>query len=165
MRELEPPDDHHLRAASGWVDLGNPREARVELERIAAGSQAHPDVLEMRWRIDASECLWAASLEVAEQLVRVDPENPSGWIHRSYSLHELKRTIEARDGLLEVEGKFRGIPTIPYNLACYACQLGDLAGARTWIARAMRLLGKEELKQMAAADGDLLPLWDEIERL
>ena len=137
----------------------------MELERIAAESQAHPDVLEMRWRIDAGECLWAASLAVAEQLVRVDPENPSGWIHRSYSLHELKRTVEARDCLLAVEGKFRGIPTIPYNLACYACQLGDLAGARTWLARAARLLGKEELKELAAADGDLLPLRDEIDRL
>ncbi len=165
MRELDTPDVHHLNAASGWADLGNLRESRLELGRISAASRVHPDVLELRWRIEAGDYRWAASLAAAEELVQADPENPSGWIHRSYSLHELKRTAEARDCLLAVVDKFKGIPTIPYNLACYTCQLGELSDARVWLKRAALMLGKKDLKQLAAADRDLLPLRKELDGL
>jgi hypothetical protein len=43
----------------------------------------------------------------------------AGWIHQSYSLHELKRTIEARNQLLIVAKKFAGISTVAYHLACF----------------------------------------------
>ena len=33
-------------------------------------------------------------------------KDPLGWVHRSYALHELKRTAEARDNLLRVVDKF-----------------------------------------------------------
>jgi tetratricopeptide (TPR) repeat protein len=162
MRELESPDRHYLNAASGWLDLGNSREARGELERVGVLGQAHPEVLELRWRLEAEDKRWAESLLAAEKLIGVDPENPSGWIHRSYSLHELKRTREARELLLKVVEKFGAIPIIPYNLACYACQLGDLTEARQWLTRAEQLLGKERLREMAAQDADLLPLRGEL---
>ena len=48
------------------------------------------------------------------------PDEPVGWIHRSYVLHEQKRTREAWDLLLPAAKKFPEDFTIPYNLACYA---------------------------------------------
>ena len=61
--------------------------------------------------------------------------------------------------------RFPKVPTIPYNLACYACQLGNLEEARQWLAKAIKIRSTEEIKQMALADPDLQPMWDEIKKL
>jgi hypothetical protein len=52
--ELDPADHHHLQAAQGWLELGNHTEANEELERITPLNRAHPDVLQVRWRIYAA---------------------------------------------------------------------------------------------------------------
>jgi tetratricopeptide (TPR) repeat protein len=165
MRQLTPPDNHHLNAATGWLELGNHAEAKAELAKISAPSREHPDVLELEWRICAAEKNWANALETACKLVQVDPDNAAGWIHQSYSLHELKRTKEAFDLLLPVVEKFADISTIPYNLACYACQLDDVDAARRWLAKAVRIRGKDDIKKVALADPDLQRMWEEIEQL
>jgi len=165
MDELEPPDRHHLNAASGWLELGCPREARAELVRISEAHQQRREVLELHWRICAEEKDWPTALAVARQLVQMNPENPAGWIHQSYCLHELKRTDEARQLLLRVEGQFSRISTIAYNLACYACRLSEPDEARRWLNRAIQLEGKDRIKAMALADPDLAPMRDEIHDL
>ncbi len=58
------------------------------------------------------------------------PDEPPGWIHRSFGLHELGRTSEAEQLLLPAATKFPNEPIIPYNLACYACRLGNIEVAR-----------------------------------
>jgi Flp pilus assembly protein TadD len=71
----------------------------------------------------------------------------------------LKRTQEAFAVLLPVARKFPTEPTIPYNLACYTAQLGDLVAARDWLAQAFRLGNAKEIKVQALEDPDLAPLW------
>ena len=165
MSELTPPDNHHLNAATGWLELGNHTEARSELAKISAANRKNPDALELAWRICAAERNWAEALEAARTLVQTEPDDASGWIHQSYSLHELKRTKEAFDLLLAAVEKFPGISTIPYNLACYACQLGEVEAARQWLARAIKIRGSEEIKKVALTDLDLKPMWEEIRQL
>ncbi|HZO84674.1 MAG TPA: hypothetical protein VFC26_05645, partial [Verrucomicrobiae bacterium] len=53
------------------------------------------------------------------------------------------------------------VPTIPYNLACYACQLGRINDSRQWLKRALSVGGKK-IRSLALEDPDLQPLWDEI---
>ncbi len=36
--------------------------------------------------------------------------------------------------------------------------------ARTWLQRAVKIGGKEKIKQMALVDPDLKPLWEEIKQ-
>jgi len=165
MDELEPPDLHHRNAAVGWLELGCPREARAELLRISEAHQQRREVLELHWRICAEETDWPTALAVARQLVHGDPGNPTGWIHQSYSLHELKRTEEAHGQLLGVAEQFSRISTVAYNLACYACQLGQPEEARRWLNRAIQLEGKDRIKAMALSDSDLIPMRDEIQGL
>jgi predicted Zn-dependent protease len=165
MRELTPPDNHHLNAATGWLELGNHAEAKAELIKISSASRENPEVLELEWRICAAEKSWPDALEAARRLVQTDPDNVSGWIHQSYSLHELKRTKEAFDLLLPMVEKFPDISTIPYNLACYACQLANLDEARQWLATAIKIRSKEEIRKIALIDPDLQPLWEEIKQL
>jgi hypothetical protein len=45
VKPLDLPDIHHLRAAQGWLELGNHLEANEELEKIAPALRAHPSVL------------------------------------------------------------------------------------------------------------------------
>lgn len=166
MFPLEPPDIHYLNAATGWLMLGDVVEARSEFNQIRLGLRMHPEVMEFEWRLLARERRWLAAVDVGERLVRACPEDANAWVHRSYALHEMRRTREAYDQLLPAAGKFPKEMIIPYNLACYTCQLGDLAAARRWLERALAL-GESDLQKLhrlesALDDTDLKPLWPEL---
>lgn len=162
VKPLRPPDSHHLRAAEGWLDLGNAVEASRELDKIKAKLRRHPDVLEMRWQICAGTKQWEASLGLAKAIIEYTPDEPNGWIDLSFALHELKRTQEAWDNLFAVAEKFPGQPTLAYNLACYGAQLGRLWEAEQWLKQAFKVGEPLVLKRLALGDADLKPLWDVI---
>lgn len=163
MSELFPPDLHYFNAALGWLELGNPSEAAEELNRVSAENQEHSEVLELRWEMSARQKQWEMATQVADRLIHTAPDRASGWIQRSYALHEMRRTKEAWDNLLPAAGKFSKDSTIPYNLACYACQLGRLEEARQWLGRAMEVGERRRIVAMARQDADLKPLWGEID--
>lgn len=167
MQPIEPPDIHYLSAAVGWLELGNAAEARAELAHISAALQEHPDVLEVRWLLCAGDKLWEEGLEIARALLHTAPERVSGWLHQAYALRRVRdgSVKQACDALLPVADKFPEEPTVPYNLACYACQMQQLEAARAWLKRAAAIGGKEQIKQMALADPDLEPLWGELRAL
>jgi len=162
MKPLELHDMRCLAAAEGWLELGDHLEANEELENITAEHRAHPALLETRWRIYARAKKWEGALEIASALVQLVPESSLGWVHRSFSLHEMKRIEEARDNLLRVVDKFPQDATMRYNLACYECQLGRLEQARAWLEKAFELGDAKKRKLMALNDPDLEPLWKEI---
>ena len=159
---LQPPDSFHIQAAQGWLELGSASEARMELEKVSSPFHGHVEVLKVQWGICAAEKQWEAALDAAARLVELEPDDPLGWVHHSYSLHELKRTQEARDNLLRVVDKFPISATMRYNLACYECQLGDLVEARKWLEKAFRIGNRDQMKRAALDDLDLKPLWQEI---
>ncbi len=162
---LQPPDTHHLSAAEGWLELGNHHEALNELNLVSSAEQGSVEVLGLRWSISAQLKLWEQCVVLADRIIELAPKNVFGWIHRSYALHELKRTSEARDLLQPALKRFPKNETIPYNLACYECQLGNLDEARDWLRRTMKLKNPAELKAQALDDLDLKPLWAEIQSM
>jgi len=160
MKSLEPPDSLHLKAAQGWLELGNHIEADAELDEIAPALRIHPDVLEVRWQIYATARKWEACADIAATITRLAPDEPLGWIYRSFALHELKRTQEARDNLLPVVEAFPHEALMRYNLACYECQLGCLQQAKEWLQKAFETSREPtQLRLMALEDPDLEPLW------
>jgi len=165
MKPLQPPDSIHLRAAEGWLELGNPGEAAAELELIQKKHRGHLDVLEVRWHIHAKSKQWETCLKVATLIKKQAPNRTNGWLHLSYALHELQRTAEAWDNLFAVAEKFPGEPTLAYNLACYAAQLGKLWEAEQWMKHAFKLSEPKALKPVALADADLKPIWHKIKDL
>lgn len=166
MEPLAIPDTHHLRAAQGWLELGNPREAEIELAKLSPASQGHPDAIEARWQVKAQRKQWEACCDLGRTLTRVAPAQPRSWVHLSYALHELRRTAEARDNLLRVVERFPRQALLRYNLACYECQLNQPGEAMRWLRAALQLAEEpDNLKQMALADVDLQPLWGEIAAL
>jgi tetratricopeptide (TPR) repeat protein len=170
MKVLEPPDSHFLSAAEGWLELGRPDEATRELDQIAPVWRNHPDVLERRWHIAAYAREWCQCLELARSLIDQEPTRVTGWIHQAYALRRVGEggLQLAWDALLPAAGRFPRNPIIPFNLACYACQMGRMDEARQWLARAFsigRVIGTEDsIKSMALQDQDLVALWDEIKK-
>ena len=152
---IEPPDSHHLRAAEGWLELGNWREAAADLERVAPALRVLPDVLALQFRVFAAGKDWERALIVGETLVELMPEHPGCWIDRSNALHYLGRYQEALDQLLPGWKKFPTNPVIPYNFACFTCRMGQLDIAREWLLIALALPGGQELRAQAAMDPDL----------
>ena len=115
---LPARDQHHLRAAEGWLELGDWRSANDELENVTPALRAHTDVLAMRWQVYSEPKHWELALVVAEALCDLVPGDANAWIHRSFAPHALKRTVEAEALLLPALGRFPDEPTVPYNLAC-----------------------------------------------
>lgn len=165
LDSLSPPDSHHVNAAWGWLELDNIAEALMELDRVTAPAQLHPDVLTLRWELLARKKQWADALETGRTLVQIAPDRADSWIKQSYALHELKRTREAWDALISVSEHFPGVSTIPYNLACYGCQLNQAETALRWLKTAMKIGGRESIRKMALGDADLKPLWPQIKKL
>ena len=60
LAQLKHPDPMHLKAAAGWIQLGDYDSANDELENIRAEWRAHPDVLELRWLIYSHHEQWDA---------------------------------------------------------------------------------------------------------
>jgi tetratricopeptide (TPR) repeat protein len=164
VQRLEPPDTHYFSAALGWLELGNRTEAKEELAQISQAQMTHPGVLELRWAICAEEKNWQEGLEVARAQVQNDPKSASGWLHQAYALRRVPGggLRQAWDALLPAFEQFSNEILIPYNLACYACQMEKLDTARVWLKRALLMEKKESVKAMALKDPDLTPLWEEI---
>ena len=164
MQMVEPPDAHYLSAAMGWLELGNRVEAKLELGRINPALHKNPQVLEAHWLVQAADQDWPAALETARLLIESDPNRSFGWLHQAYALRRVPEggLQAAWDALLPVVDRFPKEATIPYNLACYACQMGRADEARKWLRRALRRGDKTAIRMMALADSDLEPLWTEV---
>lgn len=75
--------EHHLRAAQGWLELGNHLETDAELDCIAPSLRVHPSVLELRWQIYATSKKWHACIDIAKALTKLKPNRPVGWVHHA----------------------------------------------------------------------------------
>ena len=167
-QELTPPDSHHLSAAIGWLELGNPQEAAEEMARISKENRDHPDVLEVRMDICSVQKDWEKGLLIAEKLVATAPDRSSGWIQKAYCLRRVEKggLPLAWEVLQTAFKKFPAVFLIAYNLACYAAQFGRLDEAWDWLHKAMEISGKiDAIKEMALADSDLEALWDRIREI
>jgi tetratricopeptide (TPR) repeat protein len=62
--------------------------------------------------------------------------------------------------LLHAQLKFPKEPAIPYKLACYHCQLGQLAKAKDYLKQAFEI--DPNWRRAVLEDEDLTPLWDSL---
>ncbi len=145
-----------LSYAHGYLELGMVAEAAAELERIAAPDNELLDVLTLRLIVLQEQKKWPAVAEVGEQIVRRRPTDPSIWITWAYATRRSVSLAAAEKILLEAVEHHPNEPTVHFNLACYACQRGDLKTARMRADRAVALNPK--FAGAVETDEDLAPL-------
>ncbi len=158
---------HRLRAAVGWMELGLPRDALQEISGLPIAIQEHPKLLQLRWSLLSGLKEWAQAYSVAEIWLQKEPCDPSAWISRAFAARRQPGgSVAQAFGLLEPAAAiFPGEAMIPFNLACYQVQMGNLAAARGWWAMALIRGDRDELLRLALEDADLEPLWPEFRSL
>jgi predicted Zn-dependent protease len=147
-----------LLAAQGYSELGMFEDALAELNSLPEEFSTNFTVLELRIGVLMQAKRWKTALTASRDLCRLDGENTTGYIHAAFCLHELGKTAEARDILLEGPTALHAVPTFHYNLACYECALGHLDLARMHLEKSFEL--DKKLREFARSDPDLAPLWE-----
>ena len=165
---LKQPDLHHLKSAVGWLELDNAGEALTELDAMSEPLQSHPDVLEARWLALARLQRWEAAAKIGRALIAAAPDRSIGWLHHAYALRRAPNggLLAAFNALASVASHFPKEATIPYNLACYTCQMQrETSETLDWLEQAIAAGDRKEILAMAMKDPDLEPLRAEIAKL
>ncbi len=159
MDSLEPPASHHVKAAFGWIELGNVPEALAELDRIPVDLQSLPAVQASRLDCLIAGEKWNEAATLAKVLCDQYPEEAGFWLHNAYATRRCEGgSIEAAHELLApcVE-LFPDEWLIAYNVACYLCRMDRLEEATAMLEIA-RAAGGEQVDELAKDDEDLMPL-------
>jgi tetratricopeptide (TPR) repeat protein len=150
--------EKRLAYALGYLALDLAAEARAELCHLAPGQLARPDALAVRLELAMTENDWATVLALAPDLIAHQSGLERPWIAWAYALRELGRIPEAQETLLTGARLIESpSPLVEYNLACYACLLGDPAEARRLLALA---IARDPVwHALAQGDADLATLF------
>jgi Flp pilus assembly protein TadD len=95
---------------------------------------------------------------VANQLVKVEPQNEAWWINLAYSVRRSEGIEEAEAILLRAQTIHPKVAMIAFNLACYASVTGRMEEAKERLRHAVEL--DKDIRGLALDDEDLRPLWD-----
>ena len=83
--EIPLPYRHRVRAAEGWLMLGDAVEALAELDRLPDGFRQRQEVLSLHWSACTALKRWDEAWSVANAQWTLHPEVVESWIHRSYA--------------------------------------------------------------------------------
>ena len=149
-----------VRIAEGYSELGMLEDALGELGQLDAEQQERLEVLRMRVEILLRKQDWEDALRLSLRFCAVNPNQPYGYVHAAFCLHELGRTSEAKQTLLDGPASLLDEPVYYYNLACYDTVLGNIEQAKVYLRASFRL--DKSFKAMAKNDPDLKQIRDEI---
>ena len=148
-----------LLAAQGYSELSMFDDALAELDTLTPEIAQEAGAIELRTVILMQAKRWKPALAASRDLCHTAPEKTVGFIHAAFCLHELGRTAEARDILIDGPQSLHAEPTFHYNLACYECRLGNLDLARLHLEKSIEL--DKKMRDFAKTDPDLAVLYEE----
>lgn len=159
---VSPEDLRQCRAAEGWLELNLPQEAAHELKSLSEEAQCDPLAIVLWMHVHYALAQWEQCLESATKLIRDAAAKAHPYVSGSIALYRLHRTQDAWDFLRPVLDKFRDDWSVPYNLACYAAQLGRLEDALEMFNLASKRGDAAKIKAHGLKDPDLEPIWPMI---
>jgi tetratricopeptide (TPR) repeat protein len=152
------PPENHLSYALGYLQLGLVAEAREELAALPPDVLAAPPALAVRLEVAMADETWDEVIQLAPELVGHDAAQERPWIAWAYALREREKIAEAQETLLAGARLIKDpSPLVSYNLACYACLLGDLPEATRLLAHVVAR--DKSWRDIARDDPDLAPLF------
>ncbi len=154
------PFERHLSAAAGYLELGMAIDAGAELDEIDAARRTDWPVLALRLAVYQETKDWVPMLLTSERLTAMQPEQSQWPLSLAYATRRCRSLEAAREILLGALDRHPEESTIRYNLACYEAQLGNLAAARAYLARAIEMNAAH--RPMALGDPDLSSLHGEL---
>ena len=146
----------HLSYARGYLLLGLLDAASEELAALPPEYMEMDDTIILQASVLQEQNEWLRLEPLAADLVRRHPEAAEWWVMWAYATRRADSLHAAQDILLEAETRHPNEATIQFNLACYACQLGDLDLARVRAFKAIQL--DRQFAVSAKTDSDLAPL-------
>jgi predicted Zn-dependent protease len=149
-----------VRIAEGYSELGMLDDALIQLDQIDTEHQDRLEILRLRVDILLRKQDWADALGLSLRLCDMNPNQPFGFVHAAFCLHELGRTSEAKQTLLDGPASLLDEPVYYYNLACYDTVLGNLEQAKVYLRASFRL--DKSFQQLAKKDPDLQRIRDEL---
>ena len=149
-----------LEKADGFLDLKMRARAAAEIKRIPAVYHDTDPCLRIFLRMAMDSQDWGAAAHLSKQLLDRHPALPDYWINLAYATRRATGIEAARAILREAAAQFPKFALIPFNLACYACCLGQHDEARKLLKQAIRM--DPTYQGMAQEDEDLAPLWPEL---
>ena len=93
------------------------------------------------------------------------PGQPAGYVWRSLSLGKLGCYQDAYENLKPIAFEFSETGLVPFFLAVFACELGNLSEAEEWLAIAFEAPDAAELRAQALEQKSLEPLQRKIGQL
>lgn len=157
------PIEKALTCAEGYLQLGLLDDALEELDRLSPAERLLPECLHVEVAVLVRAERWNEALRRSEELIRRAPQSHHGYLHTSFCLHELGRTLEARNRLLAAPVFVTEQPLFYYNLACYEAQLKNPDEAANLLRLAFRR--DASLREIALADRDLAPVREMVQSL
>jgi len=155
------PDRRHLEYARGYIELGMVAEATHELEAIASEARMSTEALRVWVDLHMESKQWNQVVAAAKPVCEATPKDFGAWIAWAYALRELQQVKEAQAVLLRAEPLHStNCAVLHYNLACYACLLGNKKEALRRLAVACKM--DDQWKAAALEDEDLRALWGDI---
>ena len=145
-----------LSHARGYLALGMVAEAAAELAQLPAPDAETTEALTLRIAVLHEQENWPGVRDLARELIHREAADAAIWVTLAYATRRADSLIAAEIVLIKAEKLHPEEPTIQFNLGCYACQRGDLIGARLRVGRAIELDPK--FREIAASDPDLAPL-------
>ncbi|HEY5814387.1 MAG TPA: hypothetical protein VIT23_17240 [Terrimicrobiaceae bacterium] len=154
--------ERSLLAAQGYIELEMPDEALREIDALPPTDQLREETLQIRLFIVMRARRWEQALSLCARLRATSPHGATGFIHGAFCLHEMGRTFEAKELLLQGPSSLLGEPTYHYNLGCYDAVLGNLDAAARHLATSFQM--DKKFRQIAKRDPDLKVIHDLLDK-
>jgi|GraSoiStandDraft_24_1057298.scaffolds.fasta_scaffold176939_2 hypothetical protein len=136
--EIAPEILDRIRAAEGWLGLGDYNSASEELDCLPAHAAIHFEVLKIRCAIYRKAKRWNDLQTLAESCCEIFPNVIAFWLDVARALDAKGQTEEAIAQLLVVKDRFPMSDAIAYYFACFLAKLDRIEEARAWLSCAFK---------------------------
>lgn len=142
-----------LNAAEGYLQLGMPEEAAVEIGMLPKKVRGELRSLELELAAEMMLKHWDYGAELARLLCGLKPAKKAYFLHAAYCMHETGDTFAAKSFLMSGPKGLMKDALFHYNMACYSAVLDDPSEAQRHLGDAFYL--DPALRETAKSDPDL----------